>query len=138
MIWSYRAVNNRIARRRWIAFALLLTALGSIYTVLRIFTTGKILQSLAIFSLYTTMIFLYTIIMLGKVRYYFIEGGEIVYKPFKTRVEEIKGYEVDERNRVIRLRLKSSRLFAVKTLYFDKDDEFQNVLKFLRRSVEGS
>jgi len=134
MIWSYRAINNRVARRRWFSLAILLTALGSIYTILRILTTGKVLTSLAIFSLYMTMVFLYTIITLGKVRYYFIEGGEIVYKPFKTKLEEVEGYDVDEVNMVIRLKLRRPRLFAVKTLYFDKDDEFQNVLRFFKRN----
>jgi len=136
MIWSYRAVNNRIARRKWIAFGLFLIVLGIIYTTYRILITGKLVSSLAIFTLFTAMVFLYTIITLGKVRYYFIEDDKIIYKPFKTSLDEVNSYEVDEANRVIRLKLKKPRLFAVKTLYFDKEEEFQEVLRFLKRRFE--
>jgi hypothetical protein len=136
MIWSYRAVNNRIARRKWIAFGLFLIVLGIIYTTYRILITGKLVSSLAIFTLFTAMVFLYTIITLGKVRYYFIEDDKIIYKPFKTSLDEVVSYEVDEANRVIRLKLKKPRLFAVKTLYFDKEEEFQEVLRFLKRRFE--
>jgi hypothetical protein len=79
------------------------------------------------------MVFLYTVITLGKVRYYMIEGDEIRYKPFKTKLSDIEDFEVDENNKVIRLKLKKPSIFAVKTLYFDKEDEFYDVLRFLKR-----
>ncbi len=135
MIWSYRAVNNRIARKKWTVFGLSLIVLGIIYTTYRILITGKLVSSLAIFTLFAAMVFLYTIITLGKVRYYFIEDDRIIYKPFKTSLDEIASYEVDEVNRVIRLKLKKPKLFAVKTLYFDKEEEFQDVLRFLRKRL---
>lgn len=134
MIWSYRAVNNRVARRKWFALGTSLILLGVIYTVYRILTTGKVVQSLAIFTLFFLMVFLYTIITLGKVRYYFI-NDEIVYKPFRTKIDEIESYEVDEENLVVRLKLKKPKIFAVKTLYFDKVEEFEEVLRFLRRKI---
>ncbi len=133
MIWSYRAVNNRIARKKWIALSLILVALGLLYTAYRINTTSKLFSSLAIFTLFITMVFLYTLITLGRVRYYFIEENFIIYKPFKTKIEDIVGYEADRNNLVIKLRLKKPKIFAVKTLYFDKEEEFEEVLRFLKR-----
>jgi hypothetical protein len=133
MIWSYRAVNNRIARKKWLALSSTLIGVGLIYTIFRILYSGKLVSSLAIFTIFALMVFLYTIITLGKVRYYFIEGNEIVYKPFKTKIEDVEGYEVDRENMVIKLKLKRPKVFAVKTLYFDKEDEFEDVLRFLKR-----
>ena len=133
MIWSYRAVNNRIARKKWLALSSTLIGVGLIYTIFRILYSGKLVSSLAIFTIFALMVFLYTIITLGKVRYYFIEENEIVYKPFKTKIEDVEGYEVDRENMVIKLKLKRPKVFAVKTLYFDKEDEFEDVLRFLKR-----
>jgi len=133
MIWSYRAVNNRIARKKWLALSSTLIGVGLIYTIFRILYSGKLVSSLAIFTIFALMVFLYTIITLGKVRYYFIEGNEIVYKPFKTKIEDVEGYEVDRENMVIKLKLKRPKVFAVKTLYFDKEEEFEDVLRFLKR-----
>ncbi|WP_456327069.1 hypothetical protein [Archaeoglobus sp.] len=133
MIWSYRAVNNRVARRKWLALSSILMGVGIIYTIFRILYSGKLVPSLAIFTIFALMVFLYTVITLGKVRYYFIEGNEIVYKPFKTKIEDVKGYEVDKENMVIKLKLKKPKIFAVKTLYFDKEEEFEEVLRFLKR-----
>ena len=133
MIWSYRAVNNRIARKKWLALSSTLIGVGLIYTIFRILYSGKPVSSLAIFTIFALMVFLYTIITLGKVRYYFIEGNEIVYKPFKTKIEDVEGYEVDRENMVIKLKLKKPKVFAVKTLYFDKEEEFEDVLRFLKR-----
>ena len=135
MIWSYRAVNNRVARRKWFALGTFLILLGITYTIYRVMVTGKIVQSLAIFTLFSLMVFLYTVITLGKVRYYFVEGDEIIYKPFKTKIDEIKEYDVDEENLVVKLRLKKPKIFAVKTLYFDKREEFEEVLRFLKRKL---
>ena len=133
MIWSYRAVNNRIARKKWLALSSTLIGVGLIYTIFRILYSGKLVSSLAIFTIFALMVFLYTIITLGKVRYYFIEGNEIVYKPFKTKIENVEEYEVDRENMVIKLKLKKPKVFAVKTLYFDKEEEFEDVLRFLKR-----
>ena len=133
MIWSYRAVNNRIARKKWLALSSTLIGVGLIYTIFRILYSGKLVSSLAIFTIFALMVFLYTIITLGKVRYYFIEENEIVYKPFKTKIEDVEGYEVDRENMVIKLKLKRPKVFAVKTLYFDKEEEFEDVLRFLKR-----
>ena len=133
MIWSYRAVNNRIARKKWLALSSTLIGVGLIYTIFRILYSGKLVSSLAIFTIFALMVFLYTIITLGKVRYYFIEENEIVYKPFKTKIEDVEGYEVDRENMVIKLKLKKPKVFAVKTLYFDKEEEFEDVLRFLKR-----
>lgn len=135
MIWSYRAVNNRMARRKWTALSFTLILLGLIYTAYRVYSTSKLFSSLAIFTLFATMVFLYTIITLGKVRYYFIEGNTVFYKPFKTDLEDVEGYEADRENMVIKLKLKKPKIFAVKTLYFDKEDEFEDVLRFLRRTL---
>ncbi|ADB57133.1 hypothetical protein [Archaeoglobus profundus] len=133
MIWSYRAVNNRVARKKWLALGFGLIVVGLIYTIFRIIYSSKLISSLAIFTIFALMVFLYTIITLGKVRYYFIEGNEIVYKPFRTKIEDVEGYEVDRDNMVIRLKLKRPKIFAVRTLYFDKEEEFEDVLRFLKR-----
>lgn len=135
MIWSYRAVNNKIARRKWLTLGAILILLGAIYTVYRTTITGKIIQSLAILTLFFLMVFLYTVITLGKTRYYFVEDDKIVYKPFRTKIDEIEGYEIDENNLVVKLRLKKPKIFAVKTLYFDKREEFEDVLRFLKRKI---
>ncbi|WP_457549667.1 hypothetical protein [Archaeoglobus sp.] len=135
MIWSYRAVNNRVARRKWLALSFCLIGIGLIYTIFRILYSGKVFSSLAVFTIFALMVFLYTVITLGKVRYYFIEDNEIVYKPFKTKIEDVERYEVDRDNMIIRLKLKNPKIFAVKTLYFDKEEEFQDVLRFLRRML---
>ncbi len=138
MIWSYRAVNNRIARRKWIALSLVLIAIGSIYTAHRISSGGNIFASLSAFTLFALMVFLYTVITLGRVRYYIVEDGAIVYRPFRTKIDEIGGYEVDRDNMVIRLKLKRPKIFAVKTLYFDKEDEFFEALRFFKRTFRLS
>lgn len=136
MIWSYRAVNNRVARKKWLYIGFSLTILGAIYIIHRIYSTGKIYSSLAIFTLFILMVFLYTVLTLGKVRYYFIEDDAIVYRPFRTKIDEIYGYEVDEHNKVVRLKLKSPKIFAVKTLYFDRDEDLQDVIRFLNRTIK--
>jgi hypothetical protein len=135
MIWSYRAINNRIARRKWLSFSLVLVLIGLVYVIGRIIQTGKVVSSLTAFTFFALMVFLYTVITLGKIRYYSIDDDEIVYKPFRTKLSDIESIKVDEDNRVIRLKLKNPSPFAVRTLYFDKEDEFYDVLRFLKRKL---
>jgi hypothetical protein len=80
------------------------------------------------------VIFLYTIIMLGKERYYYIDG-EIRYKPFRTKLEDIEDFEVDKENKLIRLKLRKPSLFAVKTLYFEDDSEMEEAIRLLEKTI---
>lgn len=134
MIWKYRAVNNPIAKRKWLSFCLILLAVGVCYAVYKYSVTGNLRFTLLSLSFFSLMIFLYTIITLGKVRYYYI-NDEIVYKPFKTPLSNIEDLEVDYENKVIRLKLGKPSLFAVKTLYFENDEDLEEAARFLKRKL---
>ncbi len=136
MIWKYRAVNNPIAKRKWLTFCLILLLVGVGYAVYRYLQTRdlSVLLTLSFFSL---MLFLYAIITLGKPRYYYI-NDEIVYKPFKTPLSNVEDFDVDYDNKVIRLKLKKGSPFAVKTLYFESDEDLEEVERFLRRVTRRS
>ncbi len=134
MIWKYRAVNNPIAKRKWLSFCLILLAVGVCYSVYKYSLTGNLRFTLLSLSFFSLMIFLYTIITLGKIRYYYIDD-EIVYKPFKTPLSNVEDFEVDYENKVIRLKLRKTSLLAVKTLYFESDEDLEEVARFLRRKL---
>ncbi len=135
MLWKFRAVNNRVAKRRYFlysAFVLAIFVAGAIYRLETGTSAGKVLILLAFSAM---LVFLYTVIALGRERYYSLDEEEIVYRPLKTKIEEVESFEVDEENRLIRLKLKKNRLFAVKTLYFDDIRDLREAEMFLRRFV---
>jgi len=81
------------------------------------------------------MLFLYAIITLGKIRYYYIEDDIIKYKPFKTYISNIEEFEINRDLKIIRLKLKRSSIFAVRTLYFENIEDLEEVAKFLKRKI---
>ena len=134
MIWKYRAVNNPVAKKKWLMYSVCLIVLAIATIVYRISSGLNPKKGLIALTSFFLVIFLYTIIMLGKERYYFI-NDEIRYKPFKTRLEDIENFEVDKENKLIRLKLRKSSLFAVKTLYFEDEEEMDEVVRFLEKTV---
>ncbi len=127
IVWSYRAINNPAAKRKWLVFISAIVIAGIAYSAYKILSgqqVGKVLIIAAIFILFVT---LYAIITLGKPRHYAIDGEYIYYKPFKSRLSP--KYEVDERNLVIRFR--DRRL--IRTLYFENLDDLKAVKRYLER-----
>lgn len=133
MIWTYRVLNNPAARKKWLIFVLLILLAGFGYAALRALTgeaSGRLLIAITLFTLFLS---LYTIITLGKPRHYYIEGDYVFYKPLKTNLKKINGFEVDEKNLLIRL--KGSGLFSVRTLYFENLDDLRQVERKLKRII---
>ncbi len=136
MIWRYRAINNPVARKRWLTFCTILLIIGFGYSIYRYLVTGNLKVTLLLLSFFSLMIFLYTIITLGKFRYYYIDDDTIRYRPFKTYLSNVEDFEVDYNRKVIKLKLKKSTLFAVKTLYFENDEDLEEVSRFLKRKIK--
>jgi len=130
LIWTYRALNNPAARKKWLIFVLLILIVGFGYAAFRALTeaSGRLLIAITLFTFFLS---LYTIITLGKPRHYYIEGGYVFYKPLKTNLKKIKGFEVDEKNLLIRL--KGAGIFSVRTLYFENLDDLRQVERKLKR-----
>ncbi len=130
MMWSYRAIKNPVARKKWLSFVSILVFIGFLYSLYRVLLGESVIKILLIFTLFSLFIFLYAIISLGKPRFYLMDDEMILYKPFKTRLSEVEGFEVDEKN--LRIRLKK-RGFGVKTLYFEKIEDLKNVERWLKK-----
>lgn len=136
MIWNYRAVNNPVARKKWLLFGVVLLIFAVVAGAVRYVTTGELGQSLIITGLLLLFIFLYIQIVLGKIRQYFIDDEDrIRYKPFKTDLKQLKGYEVDADSLKIDLELKKSSPFAIKTLYFEDIEDLKEAEVFLKKYV---
>lgn len=133
MIWSYRAVKNPVARRKWIYFVSILIIVVFGYGIYRMLSEGNQIRLALLMALFSLFIFLYAIIALGKPRYYFLDEDLVIYKPFKTRIGDIKGYKVDEGNLIIKLDKKG--LFGVKTLYFEKIEDLREAERWLKRKI---
>lgn len=136
MIWNYRAINNPVARKKWLLFGVLLLVFAVIAGAVRYVSTGEFGESLIITGLLLLFIFLYIQIVLGKVRQYSIDNEYIRYKPFKTDLKKLKGYKVDADSLKIDLELNKSSLFAVKTLYFEDMEGLEEAEIFLRKHVK--
>ncbi len=132
MMWSYRAIKNPVARKKWLSLVFILVAIGFVYSVYRILLGENVIKVLLIFALFSLFIFLYAIISLGKPRFYLMDEEMIIYKPFKTKLSEVEGFEIEEEN--LRIRLKK-RGFGVKTLYFEKLEDLRNAERWLRRKL---
>ncbi len=133
VMWAYRAVNNPVARKKWLAFGLSLLILAILMGIYKYIKTGDIGKVLIVTTIFILVAVLYTIVMLGKVRYYYIDDTKISYKPFKTNLDNIEDFEVDEKNKVIRLRLKKPSLLSVKLLYFERDEDMKDVVRRLEK-----
>ena len=131
MIWSYRALNNPVARKKWSIFVAAIIFVGFAYTAYKISTGSDFGKSLIVAAIFALFVSLYAIITLGKPRHYYIEGDYVVYKPFKTNLRKIKGFEVDEDRMVIRL--KGAGIFSVRTLYFENPDDLRQVARKLNK-----
>lgn len=134
MIWTYRALNNPAARRKWLIFVLLIIVAGFGFTAYKIATGAEFGKSLIVAAIFAFFVSLYAIITLGKPRHYYIEGDYVYYKPFKTNLKRIKGFEVDEEKKVIRL--KGAGILSVRTLYFDNQEDLRHIVRRLERIVE--
>jgi len=134
LIWRYRAIKNPVARVKWLLFCAILMALGFGYTAYKIVVGSPIGKSVIVASIFTLFIVLYTIITLGKYRYYYIENGVVYYKPFKTDLRSVKDYKVDEDRLVIKLHVRNP--FSVRTLYFENLEDLKDVEKLLKRIIK--
>jgi len=133
MIWSYRAVKNPAARRKWIAFISIIVAIILGYGAYRILIGENVIRIALLLTIFSLFIFLYAIIALGKPRYYLVDGEFLIYKPFRTRLSDITGYSVDEGRLLIKLEKKG--LFGVKTLYFEKIEDLKEAERWLKRKL---
>ncbi len=131
MIWSYRALNNPVARRKWSIFVAAIILVGFAYTAYKISTGSDFGKSLIVAAIFALFVSLYAIITLGKPRHYYIEGDYVVYRPFKTNLRKIRGFEVDEDRKVIRL--KGAGIFSVRTLYFENLDDLRQAVRKLNK-----
>ncbi len=134
MIWKYRAVKNPVARIKWITLCLILLLLGFSYTAYKIAMGASYGKSLIATTIFTLFVVLYTIITLGRERYYYIEGNTIYYKPFKTDLSKVKDYEVQEDKLIIKLNVKNP--FSVRTLYFENVEDLREVEKLLKKIIK--
>ncbi len=131
MIWSYRALNNPVARRKWLIFVTTIIFVGFAYTAYKISTGSDFGKSMVVAAIFALFVSLYAIITLGKPRHYYIEGDYVVYRPFKTNLKKIRGFEVDEDGKVIRL--KGAGIFSVRTLYFENVEELREATRKLNK-----
>jgi len=134
MIWKYRAVNNPVAKRKWLMYSLCLIIFAIATVAYRTSTGLSPGRGIIVLVFFFLVVFLFTVQMLGKERFYYM-NEEIHYKPFKTKFDNIESFEVDEENKLIRLKLKKPSIFAVKTLYFDDVDEMKEAVVFLEKAI---
>jgi hypothetical protein len=134
LVWNYRAIKNPSARKKWLMYGLGLLIFAIVAGAYRYIVTGDFGRTLIITSLFILVVFMYIQIVLGKVRHYYIDD-KIRYKPFRTDLKNLEGFEVDENQMKINLKLKKPSLFAVRTLYFEDEDDMKDVIRFLNRTV---
>lgn len=134
MMWSYRAVKNPAARKKWLAFISIIIAFVFGYGAYRVAIGDNAVRIALLLSIFSLFIFLYAIIALGKPRYYFMDKELVIYKPFRTRLSDVKGYSVNEDKLIIKLNKKG--IFGIKTLYFDKLEDLKEAEKWLKRNLK--
>ncbi len=135
MIWSYRALNNPAARRKWSLIVVAIILIGFGYTAYKISTGSDFGKSMLVTAIFTLFVSLYAIITLGKPRYYYIEGDYVVYRPFKTNLRRVQKFEVDEDRMIIKL--KGAGIFGVRTLYFENPDDLRQTVRKLNRLLSN-
>ncbi|MEM2022519.1 MAG: hypothetical protein QXI31_02450, partial [Archaeoglobaceae archaeon] len=82
IVWSYRVIKNRVARRKWLLVISAIFVAGLANSIYEIISGEPLKKSAVITAFFVLFMFLYTIIVLGKPRYYWIDGDTIYYKPF--------------------------------------------------------
>jgi len=134
LVWNYRAIKNPSARKKWLIYGLALLVFATGAGAYRYLVTKDLGKTLIITSLFILVVFMYIQIVLGKVRYYYIDD-KIRYRPFRTDLKNLKGFEVDKSQLKINLKLKKPSIFAVRTLYFEDEDDLKDVVRFLNKHV---
>ena len=134
LVWNYRAIKNPSARKKWLIYGLCLLIFAVAAGVYRYAVTKDFGKTLIITSLFILVVFMYIQIVLGKVRHYYIDD-KIRYRPFRTDLKNLKGFEVDEDEMKINLKLKKPSILAVRTLYFEDEDDLKDVVRFLNKYV---
>ncbi len=137
MIWKYRAVNNPVAKKKWLMYSMYLVIFAIATVAYRISTGLSPGKGIIVLVFFFLVVFLFTVQMLGKERFYYM-NGEIYYRPFKTKLDDVESFEVDEENKLIRLKLRKPSIFAVRTLYFDEADEMREAKVFLEKTIRQS
>jgi len=135
MIWSYRAVKNPVARRKWLIIISALVAVVFAYGAYRVAMGDNAVRIALLLALFSLFVFLYAIIALGKPRYYYLDEELISYKPFKTRLKDVRGFSVDEKK--LTIKLNKTGIFGVRTLYFEKLEDLKEAEKWLRRRIKS-
>jgi len=136
MIWSYRAIKNPVARKKWLVFLAALLIVFFSYGIYRVLMGESWIRIALLLALFSLFIFLYALITLGKPRYYSVDDEFIIYKPFKTRISDLEGYSVDENAMTIKLKKKG--IFGVRTLYFERLEDLREVERILRKKLKKS
>ncbi len=136
MIWSYRAIKNPVARKKWLVFLAALLIVFFSYGIYRVLMGESWIRIALLLALFSLFIFLYALITLGKPRYYSVDDEFIIYKPFKTRISDLEGYSVDENAMTIKLRKKG--IFGVRTLYFERLEDLREAERILRKKLKKS
>ena len=136
MIWSYRAIKNPAARKKWLVFLAALLIVFFSYGIYRVLMGESWIRIALLLALFSLFIFLYALITLGKPRYYSVDDEFIIYKPFKTRISDLEGYSVDENAMTIKLRKRG--IFGVRTLYFERLEDLREVERILRKKLKKS
>ncbi len=131
IVWSYRVIKNRVARRKWLLVISAIFVAGLTNAIYEIISGEPLKKSAVITAFFVLFMFLYAIIVLGKPRYYWIDGDTIYYKPFKRKITE--NFEIDEEKLLIKF--KDWKL--PRTLYFENREDFENVKKYLKKKFEG-
>uniref|UniRef100_A0A7J2TIC5 Uncharacterized protein n=1 Tax=Archaeoglobus fulgidus TaxID=2234 RepID=A0A7J2TIC5_ARCFL len=134
MIWSYRAIKNPAARKKWLSFIATLFIVFFSYGIYRVLMGENWVRIALLLALFSLFIFLYALITLGKPRYYSIDDDFIIYKPFKTRLSDIDDYSVDENAMTIKLKKKG--ILGVRTLYFEKNEDLREAERILKKKLK--
>lgn len=135
LVWNYRAINNPAARKKWLlygaAFLVFVLAAGTF----RYVSTGDMKSTLLATSIFVLFVIMYIQIVLGKVRQYMIDD-KIRYKPFRTDLKDVKGFRVDDDSKKVSLELDGFFPLAVRTLYFEDDDDLNDAVRFLKNRIK--
>jgi len=136
LVWNYRAVNNPAARKKWLIYGVVFLVFVLAAGTFRYVSTGDMKRTLLATSIFVLFVIMYIQIVLGKVRQYMIDD-KIRYKPFRTDLKDVKGFRVDEDAKKISLELNGFSPLAVRTLYFEDDDDLSDAVRFLKKKVKS-
>lgn len=131
IVWRYRVIKNGVARRKWLLIVSAMLIAGLSYSVYGMISGEPLKKSAVATAFFVLFLFLYTIIVLGKPRYYWIDGDTVYYRPFKRKIT--RNFEVDDEKLLIKF--KDWKL--PRTLYFENKEDLENVKKYLKKKFEG-